>query len=171
MHCFARRTKGAGGKQRQVGAVAESGRTARWRPAETGATYYLVDTISTLADTRRVVEIVVTDEFKDWYEALSIDEQEPVFRVVTLLEELGTKLGYPYSSAIRGSAYPLRELRVQHRGRPYRVFYAFDPERQAVLLLGGDKSGKDRFYEEYVPKTEALWERYLLDRTAHNTEE
>ena len=130
-----------------------------------------VDTISYLDDTRGVIEIVVTDEFKGWYEALSIDEQEPVFRVVTLLEELGTTLGFPYTSSVRGSAYPLRELRVQHRGKPYRVFYAFDPERQAVLLLGGDKSGKDRFYEEHVPKAEALWEQYLRERTAGKTKE
>jgi hypothetical protein len=118
-----------------------------------------------------VAEIVVTDEFKDWYEALSVDEQEPVFRAVTLLEEMGTKLGYPYTSAIQLSRYPLRELRIQHRGRPYRVFYAFDPERQAVLLLGGNKSGKVRFYEEYVPRAEALWEQYLRDRTAERSKE
>ncbi|HVT14834.1 MAG TPA: type II toxin-antitoxin system RelE/ParE family toxin [Thermoanaerobaculia bacterium] len=118
-----------------------------------------------------MTEIVVTDEFKGWYEALSINEQEPVFRAVTLLEELGTKLGFPYSSAIQRSRYPLRELRVQHRGRPLRVFYAFDPERQAVLLLGGDKGGKARFYEEHVPRAEALWEQYLRERTAERSKE
>jgi hypothetical protein len=118
-----------------------------------------------------VVEVVVTDEFRDWYEALSIGEQESVFRAVTLLEELGTKLGFPYSSAIQGSRYPLRELRVQHRGRPFRVFYMFDPERQAVLLLGGDKSGKDRFYEENVPRAEALWEQYLRELAEEQAKE
>jgi hypothetical protein len=118
-----------------------------------------------------VVEVVVTDEFKGWYEALSIDEQESVFRVVTLLEQLGMKLGFPYSSAIQGSRYPLRELRVQHRGRPFRVFYGFDPERQAVLLLGGEKSGKARFYEKYVPWAEAVWEQYLRERTEERSKE
>ncbi len=122
-------------------------------------------------DTQTVAEIVVTDEFKGWYEAMSIDEQESVFRAVTLLEDLGTKLGFPYSSAIQGSRYPLRELRVQHRGRPYRVFYAFDPERQAVLLLGGDKSDKARFYEENVPRAEVLWERYLHERSTERSKE
>ena len=78
-------------------------------------------------------EVVVTDEFKTWYEALLIDEQQSVFRVVTLLEGRGVSLGYPYSSAIEGSRHPLRELRVQHEGRPYRVLYAFDPARKAVL--------------------------------------
>ena len=53
-------------------------------------------------------EVVVTDEFKTWYEALLIDEQQSVFRVVTLLEGRGVSLGYPYSSAIEGSRHPLR---------------------------------------------------------------
>lgn len=110
-----------------------------------------------------MVEIVVTDEFRAWYEDLSIDEQESVFRVVTLLQGRGVSLGFPYSSAIQGSRYGMRELRIQHQGRPYRVLYAFDVERQAVLLLGGDKTGNDRFYEEYVPKAEVIWERYLAE--------
>jgi hypothetical protein len=118
-----------------------------------------------------VVEIAVTDEFKGWYEALPLAEQESVFRAVTLLEELGTTLGFPYSSAIQRSRYPLRELRVQHQGRPFRVFYVFDPERQAVLLLGGDKSGKARFYEQFVPRAEALWEQYLRERTEERSKE
>lgn len=110
-------------------------------------------------------EVAVTDEFKTWYEALLIDEQESVFRVVTLLEGRGVALGYPYSSAIEGSRHPLRELRVQHEGRPYRVLYAFDPARKAVLLLGGDKAGNDRFYEQVIPRAETLWERYLAERS------
>jgi hypothetical protein len=118
-----------------------------------------------------VVEVIVTDEFKDWYEALTIDEQESIFRVVTLLEELGTKLGFPHSSAVQGSRHPLRELRVQHRGRPFRVFYGFDPERQAVILLGGNKRGKARFYEKYVPWAETIWEQYLRERRAERNKE
>jgi hypothetical protein len=115
-------------------------------------------------------EVVVTDEFKTWYEALLMDEQEAVFRVVTLLEARGVSLGYPYSSAIEGSRHPLRELRVRHEGRPYRVLYAFDPQRKAVLLLGGDKGGNDRFYEQMVPRAEALWEQYLAERSTEREE-
>jgi hypothetical protein len=115
-----------------------------------------------------MIEVVVTDEFKHWYEALSMDEQESVFRVVSLLESRGVSLGFPYSSAIESSRDGLRELRVQHQGRPYRVLYAFDPERKAVLLLGGDKGGNDRFYEQSVPKAEELWKRYLSERRPGN---
>jgi hypothetical protein len=110
-----------------------------------------------------VAEVVVTDEFKEWYEALSLEEQESVFKVVTLLEGRGVSLGFPYSSAIETTRHGLRELRIQHRVRPYRVLYAFDPQRHAVLLLGGVKTGHERFYEEYVPRAEALWEQYLAE--------
>ena len=118
-----------------------------------------------------MIEILVRDEFKDWYEVLSIEEQESVFRSVTLLEQLGTSLGFPYCSAIQGSRYPLRELRIQHKGRPFRVFYAFDPDRQAVLLLGGDKGGNARFYEEQIPRAEAIWEQYLREHARERSEE
>ena len=79
-----------------------------------------------------VVEVVATDEFKDWWEALNDDDAVNVARIVDLLELQGTSLGFPYSSAIKKSRFPLRELRVQSRGYPIRIFYAFDPWRAAV---------------------------------------
>jgi hypothetical protein len=56
----------------------------------------------------------------------------------------------------------MRELRVQSGGRPLRVFYAFDPVRNAVLLIGGDKTGDDRFYETFVPIADALYDEHLV---------
>lgn len=55
----------------------------------------------------------------------------------------------------------MRELRVQSCGNPLRIFYAFDPRRTAILLIGGDKMGNDRFYEQYVPLADALYDAYL----------
>ena len=55
----------------------------------------------------------------------------------------------------------MRELRVQHGGDPYRVFYAFDPRRAAMLLIGGCKSGNDRFYEEYIPQADRIYDAHL----------
>jgi len=83
--------------------------------------------------------------------------------VVDLLEARGITLGWPSSSDSRGSRSPLGELEVQAEGRPLRVLYAFDPKRQAVLLLGTDKTGMsdDRFYRTSVPCAEALGEEYL----------
>lgn len=55
----------------------------------------------------------------------------------------------------------MRELRVQHGGRPLRVLYAFDPRRCAILLMGGDKTGDDRWYEVYVPLADRLYDEHL----------
>jgi hypothetical protein len=80
-------------------------------------------------------------------------------------EARGLALGFPRSSAIKGSSFALRELRIQSQGRPLRVFYAFDPARQAVVLIGGDKTGDGRFYERMVPVAERIWKE-CLDETA-----
>ena len=55
----------------------------------------------------------------------------------------------------------MRELRVQHEGRPYRVLYAFDPRRCAILLLGGDKTGDGRWYEVHVPMADTLYGTHI----------
>lgn len=65
-------------------------------------------------------------------------------------------------SAIKGASFALRELR--HRGaEPLRVFYAFDPARDAVLIIGGTKKGDDRFYERMIREAEKIWTRYLAE--------
>ena len=60
----------------------------------------------------------------------------------------------------------MRELRVQNGGNPLRVFYAFDPRRTAILLIGGDKTGQDRFYREYVKLADDLYDVYLHELRA-----
>lgn len=55
----------------------------------------------------------------------------------------------------------MRELRVQIGGRPFRVFYAFDPRRTAILLIGGDKAGDARFYERMIPIADDLYDAHL----------
>lgn len=81
---------------------------------------------------------------------------------VKLLEELGPQLRFPHTSGIESSKHRnMRELRIQHAGRPYRVLFAFDPRRCAILLLGGDKTGNDRWYEENVPLADRLYDDHL----------
>lgn len=107
-------------------------------------------------------KVEYTDEFGDWWNALTEAEQESIDASVHLLEERGPQLGYPHSSGIERSKHPhMRELRVQHRGRPFRVLYAFDPRRTAILLIGGDKSGNDRWYEEHVLLADRLYDEHL----------
>ena len=111
-----------------------------------------------------MVEVLGTTEFEEWFLGLSSADAEVVVRGVGLLEAKGLALGFPYSSALSGSRYALRELRVQSHGRPLRIIYSFDPQRLAVLILGGDKTGDDRFYEWAIPKAEAIWDGYLQER-------
>ena len=55
----------------------------------------------------------------------------------------------------------MRELRTQHGGRPLRTLYAFDPRRMAILLIGGDKTGNDRWYDVNVPMADRLYDQHL----------
>ena len=107
-------------------------------------------------------EVEYTDEFGGWWQELSEGQQDAVAARVELLMEHGPNLPYPYSSDIRSSRHGvMRELRAQSDGRPLRVFYAFDPRRTSILLIGGDKTGNDRFYEEYVPLADGLYDEHL----------
>jgi hypothetical protein len=107
-------------------------------------------------------DVEYTDAFGDWWGDLGEAEQESVAASVRLLEEYGPCLRHPHSSSINGSRFGhMRELRIQHEGRPFRVLYAFDPTRTAILLLGGDKTGDERWYEQNVPRADELYREHL----------
>lgn len=107
-------------------------------------------------------EVEFTDEFGDWWDGLEEAAQDAIDRTVHLLETRGPRLPYPHSSDVRGSKHGnLRELRVQVGGDPYRVFYAFDPRRVAILLIAGNKGGDGRFYERMVPRADRIYEQHL----------
>jgi len=55
----------------------------------------------------------------------------------------------------------MRELRIQHAGKPYRILYAFDPRRCAILLIGGNKTGNKRWYDIYVPIADKLYDEHI----------
>lgn len=106
----------------------------------------------------------LTEEFEYWWNTLSAEEQESVRSSVILLQSKGVTLGAPHTTGIVTSRHAhMRELRIQHPGRPYRVFYAFDPLRRAVLLIGGDKTGQDRWHEFYVPLADRIYDDYLKE--------
>lgn len=107
-------------------------------------------------------EVEYTDVFEAWWDSLSEAMQDAAAKSVGLLEQFGPFLGFPHSSEIRGSRHGhMRELRIQSGGRPLRVLYAFDPLRNALLLLGGDKTGDDRWYEVHVPIADRLYDEHL----------
>lgn len=112
-------------------------------------------------------EVEYTDEFADWWGTLTEGEQEDVVSYVMRLEARGPNLPFPHSRGINGSRHDhMRELRVQSHGDPFRVFYAFDPRRSAILLIGGDKTGNDRFYEEMIPVTDDLYDQHIASLKA-----
>ena len=109
-------------------------------------------------------EVNGTDVFDAWFDHLSEPEREDVIAVIDLLKARGPHLGMPYFSRIVTSRHAtMRELRIQHAGRPYRVLYAFNPRRSALLLLGGDKTGDDRWYDVNVPLADRLYDEHLRE--------
>ncbi len=107
-------------------------------------------------------EVEFTDEFGQWWMTLSESQQDDVAYTVSLLTELGPSLGFPHSSKVRSSRHSgMRELRIQSGGRPLRTLYIFDPLRTAILLIGGDKTGNGRWYEQFVPVADRIYQHYL----------
>lgn len=106
--------------------------------------------------------VEVTDEFGDWFQASDNAVQDEIDRIVGLLEAKGPQLPFPFSSGVARSRHAhMRELRVQSGGEPYRIFYAFDPRRTAILLIGGCKTGDDRFYETMIPVADTLYDVHI----------
>lgn len=107
-------------------------------------------------------EVEYTDEFEAWWDALDEGEQSAVNVSVILLQECGPLLGRPHADTVKGSRHPnMKELRIQYAGKPYRVLFAFDPRRTGLLLLGGDKTGNARWYEENIPIADRLFDEHL----------
>ena len=107
-------------------------------------------------------QVEFTDEFEAWWNTLDDAEQESIDASVGLLEAIGPGLGRPHADMVKGSKHAnMKELRTQHQGRPLSTFFAFDPRRSAILLIGGDKTGDKRFYEKMVPLADQLYDDHL----------
>jgi hypothetical protein len=107
-------------------------------------------------------EIEFTNEFEGWWNSLTADEQDGVASSVNLLRITGPSLGRPHVDTLKGSRHThMKELRTQFGGRPLRTLFAFDPRRSAILLMGGDKTGDNRFYEKMIPLADRLYDEHL----------
>jgi hypothetical protein len=108
--------------------------------------------------------IEYTDEFEQWWTTLTEDQQEDFVVSVELIRNLGPSLSRPHSDTIKGLKHSnMKELRTQSKGRPLRTLYAFDPRRCAILLIGGDKTGDNRFYEKMIPLADRLYDEHLKE--------
>src|SRR5512132_917294 len=109
-------------------------------------------------------EIEYTDEVGAWWNDLSEEEQEAIDAAVELLEERGPALARPLADSVHQSRHSnMKELRPMTN---VRVLFAFDPRRVAILLIGGDKSGRwKRWYDEFVPVADELYDEHLAEIT------
>lgn len=107
-------------------------------------------------------QINYTDEYEVWWGLLDEETQVAIATVIGLLEEVGPGLRRPHADTLHHTKQKnLRELRIQHKGEPWRVIYAFDPKRAAILLVGGNRTGDDRWYEVNIPIAERLYAEHL----------
>ncbi len=106
--------------------------------------------------------IIFHQAFKEWLYEQPEAVQDSILANIGLLKIAGPSLGRPHVDTVQGSRYAnLKELRVQHRGQPWRILFAFDPQRQAVILLGGNKTGDQRWYQKNIPIAEKRLAEHL----------
>ena len=121
-----------------------------------------------------VWEVSGTDEFAAWYSLLDAKDQSKVDERVELLAQSGPALRRPIVGEITTSTYKnMKELRAKSGRAHLRVLFIFDPHREAILLLGGDKAEDSQWNDWYVtavPAADALYENYL-NETGQTDEE
>lgn len=109
-------------------------------------------------------DVEFTDQFQEWWDGIDEEAQADIDAGVRLLSEMGPVLGRPYVDTVYGSRHSnMKELIVQSNGRPYRTFFAFDPRRKAILLIGGEKTGQKRFYDDMIPIADRLYDEHLRE--------
>ena len=96
--------------------------------------------------------IIYRPPYSTWFAKCSEELQNEILANLEVLKTMGPNLGRPRVDHIKGSTHQnMKELRVQFKGDPVRILFAFDPDRRAVLLLGGAKTGDDRWYRKNIP--------------------
>ncbi len=111
--------------------------------------------------------VTTTDAFDEWFADLAENGQVEVIAKVKLLKLFGPKLGRPHADTLKGSRHAnLKELRAETPGQVLRIAFAFDPDRAAILLVGGDKSGRSQkqFYKQLLNKAGQLYDAHLAQR-------
>jgi len=101
-------------------------------------------------------------EFDEWALSQDEDAREAFTKNLIVLSEFGPTLGRPHVDTVDGSRHSnMKELRIQNKKRVFRIFFAFMPDRTGILLIGGDKRGKKKFYARMIAMADAIFDRYL----------
>lgn len=109
-------------------------------------------------------KVLLGDEFEGEFAALAEDVQTEILALARLLQEFGPQLGRPRADTLKGSRHAnMKELRFEATGGAWRVAFAFDTKREAILLVAGDKSGgsEKRFYRELIRKADMRFDAHL----------
>lgn len=111
--------------------------------------------------------MVATSEFDAWVDQQTKATQAAVRYVLRILGGTGPMLGRPYADTLKGSSFAnMKELRINANRLAIRIAFAFDPERNAVILVAGDKRGVSEklFYRRLIEKADRLYFEYLTTR-------
>lgn len=114
------------------------------------------------------------DDFEPEFMASEPAVQDALLSVSKLLADYGPQLGRPYADTLRGSKHAnMKELRFEASDGEWRVAFAFDPKRQAILLVAGDKSGgsQKRFYKQLIARADKRFSAHLARLKARKKEE
>jgi hypothetical protein len=109
-------------------------------------------------------QVLIGDEFEPEFLGLPAQVQTEILALARLLQEFGPQLGRPRADTLKGSAHSnMKELRFDALDGVWRVAFAFDPKRMAILLVAGDKSGSSakRFYQELLRKADMRFAAHL----------
>ena len=112
-------------------------------------------------------DVQFDEKFAAWLDGQDEAVADAILKMAGLLAEYGPGLGRPRVDTIVGSEFQnMKELRVQVGGDPWRILFAFDPKRSAILLVGGNKGGDKRWYKRHIPIADERFRRHLerLDR-------
>jgi hypothetical protein len=111
-------------------------------------------------------DVLYHDDFAAEFKAFDRDVKIALRAVTLFLEDKGPTLGRPWADTLKGSKYAnMKELRFEAADGEWRAAFAFDPERKAILLIAGDKSGtsQKKFYEKLISKADKRYKSHLED--------
>jgi hypothetical protein len=108
--------------------------------------------------------VIFHEDFEEEFDKLATDVQDELYAEAGFVEKFGPETGRPHVDTLKGSHYAnMKELRFEAGDGEWRVAFAFDPERRAILLVSGDKTGvsEKKFYKRLIAKADARYGQYL----------
>lgn len=106
------------------------------------------------------------EDFAKEFNAFSLNVQDELLAKALVLRQIGPTLGRPHADTLKGSKHAnMKELRFDVRSEVWRVAFAFDPKRKAIILAAGDKKGKNetRFYKRLIKVADTRFDQHLSD--------